>query len=485
MGNPRLKDLRGPARRNFLRWAGAAGAAFALERSKLMNFLLDEGGSALADEATCGETNRSVHVVSGGGNYAFWQLIWPLVDVAKAANPSFAYHAPGEGFEYAGDRPFYFGPESPFADFTTKTPTRPMTAFLSGEPVVHEIAPFRSVMIDGDIATGTSMFGAITAIQRSTVAILPVIGVAPAALGSAPGAPAIAKVPSADGMVELFNSAASRLILQADQDKALFETYYKALLGLREAAGRPTWARELDVTKSAANVLGKNLRAQLEPTQADFAFYGIPELMATLTLSDKPNETKDRLLNFAKSLIITKKAMALGLTNSVIIGLPRAEGNDSAFTDPHPAFDNMQTLRDTIKFMGQFLDRFYKDLATAKDPACSSQMLDKTTILTVHGDHPHSPLNRSGWPDSTPGNANWIYVMANGYLKTGWFGHAKTDSTADGFDPATGAAVPYNATKQSHIASAAVTYAVAKGDMKKVREFYKEKEELTAIVSKP
>ena len=52
----RLKDLRGPSRRNFLKWFGAAGAAIGLERSKVLNCLIDSGGVALAD--SCSVANR-------------------------------------------------------------------------------------------------------------------------------------------------------------------------------------------------------------------------------------------------------------------------------------------------------------------------------------------------------------------------------------------------------------------------------------------
>jgi len=45
----------------FLRLVGAAGAAFALERSKVLNYLLDEGGTALAD--SCATCCRSVHII--------------------------------------------------------------------------------------------------------------------------------------------------------------------------------------------------------------------------------------------------------------------------------------------------------------------------------------------------------------------------------------------------------------------------------------
>jgi len=484
MANHRLKDLRGPARRNFLRLMGAAGAGFALERSRLLNYLLDQGGSALADEASCAETNRSVHIVCGGGNYAWMQLLWPLVDVANAQNPNFAYHgfqpdpnpSPNNnvGFEVPAmglNRPFFYGPEAPWADFVNQTVSRPMTAFLGGIPFVHDRIPFRSIMIDGDITSGTSMLGAVSAIQRATVSLLPVIGVAPAQLGSAAGAPSMAAVPSAEGMVELFNSAASKAILAAPEDKALFETYYKAILGLREAAGRPTWARQLDTTKTAANLLGRNLADQLRPQDADLAFYGVPELMQAAVTGGTAGQS--RLANLARTLITAKKAMALGLTNSVIIGLPPETGDAGGFTDPHGAFSNMATLRTTVKYIGRFLDRFYADLAMADDPACTSKKLDQTVILTVHGDHPHSPLDRNAWPDATPGNANWIYVLGNGYLKTGWFGHGKTDNTATGVDPTTGQDAPFEQASHMHSACAAVTYAVAKGDMKKVEEFYK------------
>ena len=128
------------------------------------------------------------------------------------------------------------------------------------------------------------------------------------------------------------------------------------------------------------------------------------------------------------------------------------------------------------------LDRFYADLGTSPDPACTAKTLDQTVITTIHGDHPHNPLVRPGWPDATPGNSNWIYVVGNGYLPAGWHGHAKTDMTAMGIHPTTGLEMPYDGTKAVHSASAAILYAVAKGDMKKVDEFYSG-EDITALVN--
>jgi len=503
MANWKLKELRGPARRNFLKFMAAAGAGFALERSKLLNFIADEGGTALAADA-CGETNRHVGIVSGGGNFCLWQLMWPLPDVAMAMNQSFTYVDVGQGYTgnyvddtsyfQAGpaDRPMHYGPDAPWFDFATNTATRPVTAFLVADPVVHHRKPLRQITIagalpgngqpadDGIPGGSITLFAAIGAVQRTTTSILPSIGVAPASLGAAPGAPALAVVPSADAMVDLFNSAAARALLKAENDAAMFETYYKAMLGLREAAGRPTWSRELDIAKKASNLLGRNLAMQLMPTAADFTLYGVDQLQVASVFGGQ--DGKDRLLNMAKALIITKKAFALGLTNQVIIGVVPETGGASGFTDPHGAFGDIPGSKNTVKFFGMFLDRFYTDLATVADPSCTGKNLDQTVITTVHGDHPHNPLERNAWPDATPGNANWMFCMGNGYLPSGWHGRAKTDMTAMGIDPTTGASIKYDGTNSAHAASAAVLYAICKGDMKKVKQFYKDPKEITALV---
>lgn len=491
----RLKELRGTQRRTFLRMMGAAAAGFAVERSKLLNYIADTSGHAMADTASCASTNRSIHIISGGGNFCLWQLLWPLPEVGADMSGNFSYHAPGQGVLYSGgDKPFYYGPESPFFDFATGTPTLPMTAYLAGTPVVHERVPLRSVMVDGialgdgDSGSGTSLLGAVTAIQRSTVSLLPVIGVAPAGLGSAAGAPELAKVPSADSMVDLFSSQASKTILLAQEDKAMFETYYKAILGLRAASGRPTWIHQLETTKKAANLIGQNLGAQLQPQPADLAAYGVTALQAEAAGNLFGGaEGKARLLNMAKALITAKKAMAMGLTNSVVIGVPPETGAAGGFTDPHDTFNSATTIAQvtmSIKYFGIMLNAFYADCATSPDPSCTAKTLDKTVILTVHGDHPHNPLVRSAWPDATPGNSNWVYVMGNGYLPTGWHGQGKANNTAEGIDPTTGAVIPYDAAKAANSASAAILYAVAKGEMKAVKEYYKGAD-ITALVKPP
>lgn len=468
--NPKMRDLRGRDRRTFLRLVGAAAAGMALERSKLLNYLLDEGGSALAD--TCTSTCRSVHIIGGNGSFAWFQLLWPHLDVATTTNTSqqatFAYHS----YDVAGtlytpaapDKPFYYAPEAPW--MSGGTPTRPVTAYLAGKNETHTQTPTTPAVV----ANNASMLATVASIQRANPVLLPVIGVVPLNFGDAPGAPAIATVPSAQGMIELFNSSASQLTLAAQKDKDLFETYYKAVLGLREAAGRPTWAHYLDTPKTAAGLLGKNLSAALTPTPADLMAYGVTGL-ATSSIG----AGQDKLQNFGRSLITAAKAFRLGLTNSVIIGLSPGATSETTFTDPHVVFSpgNKALLKDTVKFLGKMLDAFYADLATSPDPACSSTTLDKTTILTVHGDTPHTPLLADAWPDATPGDSNWIYVMGNGYLRTGWFGGVHADGSVDGFDPTTGNAVPKQAAEAtSNAAGAAVAYAVSKGNTNLVSQYY-------------
>jgi hypothetical protein len=264
------------------------------------------------------------------------------------------------------------------------------------------------------------------------------------------------QVGGADGMVGLFDSAASGAMgaLSNPKDAALYEAYYKGFLGLSAAAGRSTRVRGLRTAKTASNLLGINLSAQLRPSNEDLSRYGIGGGSPT------------KLVEIAKALVTTAKAFRLGLTSSVLI--PAL--ND----DPHGAFANMGTLRDTIGTIGKMLDGFMKDLAQWDDPTCAGTKLSDNVVISVHGDTPKTPLRAAGWPDGTPGNSNWTYVMGNGWLKTGWFGGIKRDGSFAGFDPATGKDMPgQTAASTANAASAAIAYAVTKGDMRRVFDFYR------------
>jgi hypothetical protein len=442
----RLKNLDGTSRRSFLRFAAAAGAVFALDRAKVLDVLADTSGTAMADDS-CATTLRSVHIVAGDGGFAWFTLLFPHVDIATSNDPNFAFHAKGQAVKASDtDKPFYFAPETPWQDLDKG---KRISAFMAGTNQTHTATPGSA----STIGAGQSMLAAVAAIQRATPSLLPVIGINPIAFGSAPGAPDIATVGNADGMVQLFNSAASQAILQKPKDAALFEAYYKAFAAFDKAADRPTWARQLRTGKSSANFLGKNLASQLAPSAADLTRYGID------------SGTPTKLSEIGRALITAVKAFKLGLTQSVVMPAMR--------DDPHGAFQNMANLQMTVKMLGGMLDAFLGDLGMIQDPLCTSRTMADDVVLTIHGDTPKDPRNMNGWPDGTPDNSNWMYVMGNGYLKTGWFGGVKADGSTAGFDPTTGADVPNQASNMtSGAASAAVAYAVAKGDMKRVRDFY-------------
>jgi len=442
-----LKHLDGIARRNFLRWTAAAGAILALDRSKVLDVIADCAGIAMADEATCAATNRSVHLVAGNGGFAWFQLLWPHVDIAKANNPAFAFHANGTYTESIDtNNAFIHVPEAPWQTLDKR---RRISAFMAGVNETHNSVPDSAATL----GNGTGLLAAVTAIQRQTPSLLPVIAVEPFPFGTALGAPQVATVTNADGMVELFNSAASRQTLALENDAALFEAYYKALVGLHAAANQSTFSRALGIGKTSANFLGKNLATQLAPTMGDITRYGI----------DGGTDTK--IVEIGKALIIAANAFKLGLTQSVIIPAMR--------DDPHQAFADMTNLRTTVSKLGKVLDEFMNDLLAMPDPLCTARSLADNIIMTVHGDTPKDPRQANGWPDGTPNNSNWLYVMGNGHLKTGWFGGVKADGRTDGFGPTTGKNVPNQpSAATSAAAGAAVAFSIAKGDMRQVQDFY-------------
>jgi hypothetical protein len=442
-----LKNLDGTSRRRFLKWTAAAGAVFALDRAKVLDVVSDTAGTAMADDAACATTMRSVHIVAGDGGFAWFNLLFPHNEVATSNNDGFAFHAQGKAIKATDtDKPFHFAPETPWQK---RDRGKRISAFMAGMNQTHTPVPGSAAVI----GAGQSMLAAVASIQRSTPSLLPVIGINPVNFGSAPGAPQIATVANADGMVQLFNSAASQATLAMPKDAALFEAYYKAFLGLEAAAGRPTFARNLRTGKASANLLGQNLAALLSPSADDLMRYGVT------------GSTPTKLSEIARALITTAKAFKLGLTQSVVLPAMR--------DDPHGAFGDMNNLAMTVTALGRYLDTFVDDLAAIQDPLCSARTMADTFVLTIHGDTPKNPLNKSGWPDGTPNNSNWLYVMGNGWTKTGWFGGVKANGDTMGFDPTTGQDMPgQSSNATSAAAGAAVAFAVAKGDMRRVRDFY-------------
>jgi hypothetical protein len=336
-----------------------------------------------------------------------------------------------------------WAPETPWQKLGKN---RRMSAFMAGNTQIHTPTPSSPVAV----GNGISVIAASAALHQALPSLLPVIGVSPFDFGAAPGAPQVTNVGSPQGLVTLFDSAASKAILSAKADAANYEAYYKAFLGLERAAGRPTYQRQLRITKASANFLGKNLASQLMPRQEDMARY-------------LKGATRDRLVDIAYALITSVNAFKNGLTNSLIMPV--------MLDDPHGAFNDMNFLRMNVSTLGNMFNELMADLEATKDPSCSSKSLADTTVITIHGDTPKDPRVAAAWPDGTPGNSNWMWVYGAGHLKTGWFGGVRADGSVDGFDPKTGKDIPAMSAAQTSAANAAVLYAIAQGDKVAIQPF--------------
>lgn len=70
-----------------------------------------------------------------------------------------------------------------------------------------------------------------------------------------------------------------------------------------------------------------------------------------------------------------------------------------------------------------------------------------------------------------------MYVLGAGHLRSGWFGDVKGNGTIATWNPTTGANLDRGSTLDlaalAAPASAAVLYAIGKGDMERVTPFYR------------
>jgi hypothetical protein len=296
------------------------------------------------------------------------------------------------------------------------------------------------------------LIASIASIQSANPTLLPVMAINPFVYGASPGAPAVATVANAAGLVDLFNSAASRTVLQNPQNAALNEAYYKAFLDLNAAAPRQTSVRTYGTGKVAANLLGKNLSAQLQVTADDESRYGVNA------------NTMTNVLEIAHGLITAIKAFKLGLTSSLIMPAMK--------DDPHGAFQDMQGLNTTVMTLGKIFDAFLADAMATPDPSCSAKTLADNLVFTITGDTQKDALNRNAWPDGTQSNHNLVYAIGGVYLKTGWFGDMDLNGNVSTWDPDTGKPVQGgNSANMGTPAASAIAYAVARGDNRRVQDF--------------
>jgi hypothetical protein len=450
----RYIDIPDHARRDFIKWTIGLGAALGLRPWKVFEVQESVVGPALADSASCAASNRFVGFVHGNGANSWNTLMWPYTGQITKAGA--AHYDIGNGVPQAmtgpGDHPMLLCKDAP------KLAGKPITGIICGSNDTHNIVNLNNVNV---VAAGVSMTAAAAAVQTVSPTLVPAITVSQVGFGAAPGSPAPASVPNAAGMVGLFNAASSLAggALANASDAALFEAYYKANLSLHAAAARPTMTAGLLTGKVAANLLGKNLASQLTPTAADLARYGIT------------TGTAAKLSSIGNTLITTAKAFALNLTSHVMM--------TCFLDDPHGAFADVPTTMATVQAYSKMLDAFMTDCMAVADPMCAGRKIGDNLVMAWNGDTTKNCLTPSGWPDGTASNHNVLYVLGNGFTKAGWFGGVQADGSLSTWSPPTGAQTALTAAgamtsaNLAGPASASVLFAVAKGDMRRVSDFYR------------
>jgi hypothetical protein len=436
-------EQREITRRALIKWSVAAGAALGVSRTKVFEILEKTAGRDLALAAAANPTTRSVHLIAGNGGAAWFQLLWPHNDIAAANNPTFSWHRPGESSLVSGtDKPLTTGPDTPFKDLPA---TKQMTVFQAGNNETHTAAPTSVLSLNGN-----NIISVASALQSASPSVIPMITIGVADAGTAPGAARPANVGNADGIVNLFNSAASRAggLLANPADATLYKAHFDAFAQLNRAADRSTQRASYQTASSAAQFLGTNLAAKLQITPEDLTRYGID------------GTTRANVRDIGRALIVAVKAFKMGLTNAVALPAMR--------DDPHGAFADGSAMS-VPPMLKKVFDGFMTDLKNTVDDATSTVLADDT-VITICGDTTKTPLNRAGWGDGTPNNSNVIWVYGAGHLKTGWFGGTTRGGQAQGFDAA-GNTAAYNGTTTARYALASVAYAVAKRDDRAISSF--------------
>src|SRR5262249_10216975 len=148
-----------------------------------------------------------VHLIASIGGLAWFTQLFPHVQVAKNAGGQLSFYGtPAEVRDAPTDFPSVYGKFSPFQSLPKRFQ---VSAFIAGTNETPTATPSTALGLGSN-----GLLASIAAIQASSPTLLPVMAINPFTFGSAPGAPQVATVGSADGLVQLFNSAASRTLLK-------------------------------------------------------------------------------------------------------------------------------------------------------------------------------------------------------------------------------------------------------------------------------
>lgn len=444
--------MKHTGRRALIKWSLATGAALGVSRADIFGILEKTAGKETAFAAAENPTRRSVSLIAGTGSLAWFTLLWPQADIALANNAALSWHRPGMATRVAGTRDLVIGPDTPFANLPAG---RQMTCFTAGENQTHRKNPDLAANLNGN-----NIYSVIASLQSAAPSIIPFISVEtgrgggqPTDVGTAPGAPQVARVNSAAGISDLFNSAASRAggILSNPANAQLYRAHYEAFAQLNRASNRATTRTAYQTATSSASFLGTNLSQKLATTAADLARYGVDGSM------------QDTVADIARIFIVAVKSFKMGLTNAIVAPIM----ND----DPHGAFTagGINIVPAQLK---RVFDAFMADLTATTDDVTGKSLADDT-VITVTGDTPKSaviPRGGAGWDDSSPQSHNVVYVYSAGDLKSGWFGGVSRAGAVTGFD-AQGKPAAYNTATTMRLALSSIAYSIAKRDDRTISNF--------------
>jgi hypothetical protein len=430
-------------RRALIKWSLATATALGVSRTRLLEILERSAGRGVAFAAAESSASRLVALACGNGGLSHFQLCWPQVDVARARDPRFAWHRVGDERMVDGtDRPLAIGPDTPWAALPGD---RQVTGFVCGVTETH----VRNVQ-STSVLNGSNVFAIATALQASSMVLVPAVTIGDASIGNANNAAIAAKVDSVDGFIKLFDSAASQVggLLAASKDADLFKAQYGVFVALNRGSNRKTQKPAYSIAGGAAGVIGTNRASALQITPADLARYGVD------------GNTRSNVADLARALIVTAKAFQADLTNAVLM--------PAMTDDPHRHFavNDVDVVPAQLKLV---LDAFMADLQGANDPRTGGPLADNV-VIAINGDTPKHCLVREDWPDNTPENANLMFIYSAGLLKSGWFGSIDRRGNVLGAGP-DGKPTAYNGALTARYATASLAYAIARGNERRIAEF--------------
>lgn len=190
----------------------------------VMGVLLSSCGGGDDDGVDSG-VMQALHIVAGNGGYAYFQLMWPQVEVAQNPGANAAVIEPASaGHLFAadgkGNREWLATSFAPWID-SHGDPMKGMeiSAFLSGSNETHTSSPSSGYVL----SSGSSNIAGIAAYQASHATfVAPLVQAGTGSVGTAPGAPAVTAVASAAELITLYQTLAGVDLTPTADEEAEF-----------------------------------------------------------------------------------------------------------------------------------------------------------------------------------------------------------------------------------------------------------------------